>query len=120
MLSDEKKKREQKRKAPKLSFDSEEQEAPRKRQSKLSFEDEDEQAPIPPRRLAKDPTANTSFLPDRDREEADRLERENLRKQWLAEQDRIRDETIEITYSYWDGSGHRKTVEVCAYLLETT
>jgi protein FAM50 len=35
-----------------------------------------------------------------------------LRKQWLAEQDRIKEEVIEITYSFWDGSGHRKTVEV--------
>ena len=25
------------------------------------------------------------------------------------------EEVIEITYSYWDGSGHRKTVEVSRY-----
>jgi protein FAM50 len=84
--------------------------APRKRTTKLSFEDDEIEVPMP--RLAKDPTANTSFLPDRDREEADRLERERLRKEWVAEQDRIRSEPIEIVYSYWDGSGHRKTIEV--------
>lgn len=37
--------------------------------------------------------------------------REELRKTWLAEQERIKNEVIEITYSYWDGSGHRKVVE---------
>jgi protein FAM50 len=51
-------------------------------------------------------------LPDRKREEQERIERETLRKEWLAEQERIKAETIEITYSFWDGSGHRKSVEV--------
>ncbi|KAI8580963.1 hypothetical protein K450DRAFT_235470 [Umbelopsis ramanniana AG] len=41
----------------------------------------------------------------------ERIEREELRKQWLKRQEEIKDEDIEITYSYWDGSGHRKTVE---------
>lgn len=64
------------------------------------------------KRLTKDPKANTFGLPDRDRDEADRLERERLRKEWLAEQERVKGEVIEIVYSYWDGSGHRKSVEV--------
>lgn len=66
----------------------------------------------PKRKFTKNPNVDTSFLPDREREEKERLERELLRKQWLAEQDRIKEEVIEITYSFWDGSGHRKTVEV--------
>jgi protein FAM50 len=62
----------------------------------------------------KNPDVDTSFLPDREREERERTEREELRKEWLAQQERIKAEVIEITYSYWDGSGHRKTVEVSA------
>lgn len=62
--------------------------------------------------MSKNPDVDTSFLPDRKREELERVERETLRKEWLAEQERIKAETIEITYSFWDGSGHRKSVEV--------
>ena len=64
------------------------------------------------KRIAKNPNVDTSFLPDRDREELERLHREDLRKEWLANQEQMKLEIIEITYSYWDGSGHRKSVEV--------
>lgn len=67
-------------------------------------------------KLFKNPNVDTSFLPDREREDLERIERENLRKEWLAEQERIKAEDIEITYSYWDGSGHRKAVEVSSRL----
>ncbi|KAI0256970.1 XAP5-domain-containing protein [Lactifluus subvellereus] len=60
----------------------------------------------------KNPTVDTSFLPDRDREEAERRQREELRQEWLKRQEEMKREEIEITYSYWDGSGHRKSV-VC-------
>lgn len=30
----------------------------------------------------------------------------------MAEQEKVKAEIIEITYSFWDGSGHRKVVEV--------
>ncbi|BBH06949.1 XAP5 family protein [Prunus dulcis] len=59
-------------------------------------------------RLGKDPTVETSFLPDSEREAEEQAERERLRKQWLVEQDKIRNEPLQITYSYWDGTGHRK------------
>ena len=36
--------------------------------------------------------------------------RESLRRQWEENQKSLKDEEVEITYSYWDGSGHRKTV----------
>ncbi|CAO3660183.1 unnamed protein product [Umbelopsis ramanniana] len=86
---------------------------------KLSFAAEDEEEEeenddkeiIKKPKFGKDPNVNTSFLPDREREELERIEREELRKQWLKRQEEIKDEDIEITYSYWDGSGHRKTVE---------
>ena len=60
----------------------------------------------------KNPAVDTSFLPDREREEKDRLAREELRQEWLKKQEIMKAEGIEIVYSYWDGSGHRKSVTV--------
>ncbi|KAH8107135.1 XAP5, circadian clock regulator-domain-containing protein [Cristinia sonorae] len=72
---------------------------------------EDEDSPSAKRpKTRKNPNVDTSFLPDRDREEAERREREELRQEWLRKQDEMKKEEIEITYSYWDGSGHRKSV----------
>lgn len=42
----------------------------------------------------------------------ERRERERLRREWLEKQEQLKQEDIEITYSYWDGSGHRKSVVV--------
>ncbi|KAJ3725794.1 XAP5, circadian clock regulator-domain-containing protein [Lentinula raphanica] len=63
-------------------------------------------------KFRKNPNVDTSFLPDREREEAERKERERLRQEFLRKQEELKKEDIEITYSYWDGSGHRKSV-VC-------
>ncbi|KAK9108714.1 hypothetical protein Sjap_016774 [Stephania japonica] len=63
-------------------------------------------------KLGKDPTVETSFLPDSEREAEEQAERERLRKQWALEQERIRNEPLEITYSYWDGAGHRRVIQV--------
>jgi protein FAM50 len=74
---------------------------------------EDDDHPVSKRsKLKKNPNVDTSFLPDRDREEAERKERERLRLEWLAKQESIKKDEIEIVYSYWDGSGHRKSVMV--------
>jgi protein FAM50 len=59
--------------------------------------------------VTKNPFIDTSFLPDRDRELREAELKAQLVADWQAEQDRIKSEKIEITYSYWDGSGHRKT-----------
>ncbi|KAL2937200.1 Protein XAP5 CIRCADIAN TIMEKEEPER [Bienertia sinuspersici] len=59
-------------------------------------------------KLGKDPTVETSFLPDSKREAEEQAERERLRIQWLREQEMIKNEPLEITYSYWDGTGHRR------------
>ena len=69
-------------------------------------------------KLGKNPSVDTSFLPDREREEVERKEREQLRQEWLKKQEELKDEDIEITYSYWDGSGHRKSVTVRGHTLE--
>lgn len=60
------------------------------------------------RRLGMDPTVETKFLPDRERELAEMAERERLKQQWLDEQEAIKNESVRITYSYWDGAGHRR------------
>lgn len=60
------------------------------------------------RKIGMDPGVDTSFLPDRDREREERLERERLKQQWLSEQERVKNEEIDITYSIWDGRGQRK------------
>uniref|UniRef100_A0A7N4PNZ6 Family with sequence similarity 50 member A n=1 Tax=Sarcophilus harrisii TaxID=9305 RepID=A0A7N4PNZ6_SARHA len=66
--------------------------------------------PLKKRKLGKNPDVDTSFLPDRDREEEENRLREELRQEWEAKQEKIKSEEIEITFSYWDGSGHRRTV----------
>jgi len=62
-------------------------------------------------KLIKNPSVDTSFLPDREREEDERRAREELRQEWLHKQEALKHEEIEIVYSYWDGSGHRKSVK---------
>uniref|UniRef100_A0A8C8DQ18 Family with sequence similarity 50 member A n=1 Tax=Oryzias sinensis TaxID=183150 RepID=A0A8C8DQ18_9TELE len=64
------------------------------------------------KKLGKNPDVDTSFLPDRDREEEENRLREELRQEWELKQEKIKNEEIEITFSYWDGSGHRKTVKM--------
>jgi protein FAM50 len=58
-------------------------------------------------KLLKNPDVDTSFLPDRERERQDQLERARLAAEWREQQERLKKEAIEITYSYWDGTGHR-------------
>lgn len=55
---------------------------------------------------------DTSFLPNRDREEEERMLREKLAAEWRERQQKLKEEEIEITFSYWDGSGHRKVVRM--------
>jgi len=92
-----------------------------KNKSTLSFafdEDEEddneerEEELILTKKRKKNPNVDTSFLPDRDREEQDNLLKERIRKEWVTKQENLKNEEIEITYSYWDGSGHRKKVKM--------
>lgn len=64
------------------------------------------------KKIKKDPMADTSFLPDREREEEENRLREELRQKWVEQQQKLKEEEIDITFSYWDGSGHRRTVRV--------
>ncbi len=55
---------------------------------------------------------HVSPLGSRDREAQERELRDALKSEWMAAQERIRNEPLEITYSYWDGTGHR-----CAHCI---
>jgi protein FAM50 len=63
-------------------------------------------------RVQKDSTVDTSFLPDPERDERILREKRRLEDEWRARQEVVRQERLEITYSYWDGSGHRRLVTV--------
>mmetsp|Transcript_47066 Transcript_47066/g.78127 ORF Transcript_47066/g.78127 Transcript_47066/m.78127 type:complete len:355 (-) Transcript_47066:101-1165(-) len=62
--------------------------------------------------IRKNPNVNTSFLPDPERDLMDAKLRSELEQEWYAQQQEIKSERLEITYSYWDGSGHRRTIEI--------
>ncbi|KDE05791.1 hypothetical protein MVLG_03882 [Microbotryum lychnidis-dioicae p1A1 Lamole] len=119
-LREEEKKKKKKKKEGKvkLSFafdDGEEDESTSKKGTKAGDDDDeegtgDEDRPSKKAKLGKNPSIDTSFLPDREREEAERKVRDELRREWLTKQETMKAEDIEITYSYWDGSGHRKVV----------
>jgi protein FAM50 len=84
--------------------------------STLSFahDDEvmDEPTVVTQKPSLKDPAVDTSFLPDKQRDQQRELERLRLEQEWKNQQDIIRQELLQITYSYWDGSGHRRSVTV--------
>uniref|UniRef100_A0A1A9X1C0 Protein FAM50 homolog n=1 Tax=Glossina brevipalpis TaxID=37001 RepID=A0A1A9X1C0_9MUSC len=62
------------------------------------------------KKIYKNPDVDTSFLPDREREEQENRLREQLRQEWVMQQAALKDQEIPITFSYWDGSGHRRSV----------
>jgi len=62
------------------------------------------------KRFGMNPGVDTSFLPDRDRDDEENELRERLRREWEEKQKIIKGEEVEIIYSYWDGSGHRKSI----------
>lgn len=105
-------KKKEKMKIANLSFnvnDDEEEEDEDKEEEETT---EIETIPAGKKRLGKDPDVDTSFLPDRDREEEENKLREQLREEWAEKQEKLKNEEIEITYSYWDGSGHRRQVRM--------
>lgn len=63
-------------------------------------------------KLGKDPGVATNFLPDKDRELQEEELRAQLKREWLSQQEAVKNEPLEIVYSYWDGSGHRRKVAV--------
>uniref|UniRef100_A0A2K6GQ53 FAM50A/XAP5 C-terminal domain-containing protein n=1 Tax=Propithecus coquereli TaxID=379532 RepID=A0A2K6GQ53_PROCO len=105
-LREKERKEEAKRKISSLSFTLEEEEEGGEEEL------EREEITTKKRKLGKNPDVDTSFLPDRDCEEEENRLREELRQEWEAKQEKIKREEIEIAFSYWDGSGHRRTVKM--------
>jgi len=62
--------------------------------------------------LGKDPTIDTTFLPDKERDEKEKAIRLQLAAEWKEEQERIKAEEIVVIYSYWDGKGSRRAQKV--------
>lgn len=76
------------------------------------YHSDDDGSFVPKKKIKKDPTVDTSFLPDREREEEENRLREELQQEWAEQQQKLKEEEIDITFSYWDGSGHRRTVRI--------
>lgn len=95
-----------------LSFAMDDEEGDGEVSSRQTPDAENDEPAVKRAKFGKNPNVDTSFLPDREREEEERRERERLRQEWLRNQEELKAEEIEITYSYWDGSGHRKSVTV--------
>ncbi|EPX71987.1 xap-5-like protein [Schizosaccharomyces octosporus yFS286] len=88
----------------KLSFDQEENEG--------EMDDGLQKTIIKKKHLGKDPTVNTSFLPDAEREALEEAKRKEYRKQWLEEQERIKEEEILIPFLFYEGSTSRYSVKI--------
>ena len=92
----------------------------KKMMSTLSFgneleddeEEEDSESAAKKPKSLKDPSVDTSFLPDQQRDADERAERIRLAREWKEAQKTQRETPLQVTYSYWDGSGHRKTIVV--------
>ena len=64
------------------------------------------------KKIKKNPSVETSFLPDRERELVLEEEKQKLRLQWQEEQKKVQEEMLEVVYSYWDGTGHRRSIKL--------
>lgn len=109
-------KNKQKKQIQSLSFNLDEDEEENDEDSETEIMPEpaikvkDEFEPPAVKKIKKNPDVDTSFLPDREREEEENKLREELRQEWAMKQTALKEEEIEITFSYWDGSGHRRSV----------
>jgi protein FAM50 len=61
-------------------------------------------------KLGKDPTIDTSFLPDKGRDEFLEQEKRRLQLEWLRQQEEIKEAPLHIDYCFYDGTSHRKTM----------
>lgn len=118
----ERKRKAQKTSQSKLSFGAEEDtadeepEAPSDEDSKPDFsqlgKSQTPASAVQKAGIGKNPHAPTNFLPDRQREAAEANLRQQLRIEYQLRQQAVRNELVEITYSYWDGSGHRRKLKI--------
>lgn len=60
------------------------------------LEKKKEKAPV-----TKNPDVATDFLPDKERDEKIQMEKDRQKKEWLQRQIEMKNELVEVTYSYW-------------------
>jgi len=91
----------------------------KKKKRMLTFDEEDvdegEDLPLPKkkkRKISKNPLIDTSFLPDSERDIADAKLKEQIREEYHKKQELIKEMTLELSFSYWDGSNHRRTMRI--------
>lgn len=87
----------------------------------LSFdEEEEEEEECPSARphvegdkgFGKDPGVQTHFLPDREKEKLEADLREQLKREWEQKVAAEKTDQLTVTYSYFNGVGHRRKVRV--------
>jgi protein FAM50 len=98
----------------KLSFAAEEEEEEEQEEGGEEQKESQPQAKKPRlfQSANKNPDVDTHFLPDNVREAATEQLKLELEEKWQQEQELIQAAAIEITYSYWNGSGHRKKTNI--------
>jgi protein FAM50 len=64
------------------------------------------------KRLRKDPSVDTSFLPDAERIAWELKTKSELATLWSAKQVELKEEKLGIHCVFWDGSTHDKYIEV--------
>lgn len=52
------------------------------------------------------------FLPDTDRDLAIEKAKQELQRQWSEQQEELKQQNIQVPFSYWDGSGHQRSAAV--------
>ncbi|KAH7647042.1 hypothetical protein FG379_002733 [Cryptosporidium bovis] len=62
--------------------------------------------------IGKDKTVDTSFLPDKRREIEEQIMIEKLKKEEIEQEERLKNQIIEVVFSYWDGRGHRRSIKI--------
>jgi len=61
-------------------------------------------------KLGKDPSIDTSFLPDKGRDEFLEQEKRRLQLEWLRQQEEIKEAPMDIDYCFYDGTSHKKNM----------
>lgn len=64
------------------------------------------------KRIGKDPTVDTSYLPDKERDAQLAAERQRLVEEYRQKEEAEKRRPLSVTYSYWDGTGHRRRIQV--------
>jgi len=64
------------------------------------------------RAFGKDPSVDTAFLYDANREADMERKKQELVREYYGQEEKVKHEKLEVTYSYWDGSGHRRSCVV--------